>query len=147
MLYIAAIFFIFILILVYYLTGQSFPLSLTHKGKTLSVGEREQIRQGWIKIQALIEAPGASASNQAVIKADKLLDFALKKMRMKGETLGERLKNAQKRFSSYDIYDTAWKAHKIRNAVVHETGYDLTKVTARSVLKQYKAVLSDLGGI
>lgn len=117
------------------------------KSRTLSIQEKAKIGERWQKILDLVELPGTSTSSQAVIKADKLLDSVLKKLGPYGDTMGERLKAAQKKFSSYHIYDTAWKAHKIRNTIVHETDFELTKTTAKSVLKQYGRVLKDLRAV
>lgn len=55
----------------------------------------------------------------SLIEADKLLDFTLKQKKVKGETLGERLKSAKSLFSK-DDYNNIWTAHKLRNELVHE---------------------------
>ncbi len=60
----------------------------------------------------------------ALIDADKLFDFVLKKKGIKGETLGERLKNA-KAFFDHDMYQQVWEAHKLRNRLVHEVDFSV----------------------
>lgn len=57
----------------------------------------------------------------ALIEIDKLLDHAMKARRIKGETMGERLKNANKLFDK-NLYNQIWEAHKLRNKLVHEMG-------------------------
>ncbi len=59
----------------------------------------------------------------AVIDADKLLDYAMQKRKIKGETMGERLKNA-KPYYEKELYNRLWAAHKLRNSLVHEMEND-----------------------
>jgi hypothetical protein len=58
----------------------------------------------------------------ALIDADKLLDFVLKKKGIKGDTLGERLKSASNLFDR-ELYNQVWEAHKLRNKLVHEVDF------------------------
>lgn len=55
----------------------------------------------------------------ALIDLDKLLDYILKSKHVKGNTLGERLKNSKHLFNKSD-YNYIWQAHKLRNELVHE---------------------------
>lgn len=77
----------------------------------------------------------------AILDADKLLDYVLKKMGYVG-TLGEKLKKAEKCFS--DI-DAIWSAHKLRNRVVHEVGFKVTEKEIKNALHVIKKGLIDLG--
>lgn len=80
----------------------------------------------------------------AVIEADKLLDKAMIEMGIPGKTMGDRLKKSGTRFS--DI-DKVWKAHKLRNALAHETDLEITYKQAASAILIYKQALKDLGAI
>ncbi len=79
----------------------------------------------------------------AVIDADKLLDEALKRLRYRGKTMGERLVSAQRDLSSND---TIWYSHKLRNKVVHEN-IRLKKRDVQTALKGYLQALHDLGAL
>ena len=59
----------------------------------------------------------------ALIEADKLLDYVFRAKRVKGETMGERLKNAKGVFSWND-YQNIWEAHKLRNKMAHEIEFN-----------------------
>jgi hypothetical protein len=59
-----------------------------------------------------------------VIEADKLLGHVMKMRNVKGETVGERLKNA-KSFFDQNLYNRIWEAHKIRNQIAHEQNFKL----------------------
>ncbi len=111
---------------------------------TLSGVDRELIRSEWKEIQQLLNLNKPSTRKQALIRADKVLDLALKRM-VKGESLGERLKNAQDVFSSWEIYDNLWKAHKIRNKMVHEAGFEPPHYVIKDALEKIRRGLEDLG--
>ena len=112
--------------------------------KHLTGADREFIKEQWGEIQQLVELNKPSARNQALIRADKLVDHALKVV-SSGETMGERLKNAKDAFSTWDIYDDLWKAHKIRNKMVHEAGFEPPHYTVKDALERIKRALEDLG--
>ncbi|MFW6110363.1 MAG: hypothetical protein ACOC6Q_03005 [Patescibacteria group bacterium] len=118
----------------------------TKSGRTkkLTASDKEKIRREWQEIENLINLENPSSRKEALIRADKVVDLALRRIAV-GNTMGERLKNAQEAFSSYQIYDDLWKAHKIRNAAVHETGFEPMHAVIKHAINQYKAALKDLG--
>jgi hypothetical protein len=81
---------------------------------------------------------------QVVIEADKLVDEALKKRHFKGKTMGERLISASKELRDQD---GIWKAHKIRNKLVHEEGFRVKKAQMIYAMEGYKKALQDLGAL
>lgn len=107
---------------------------------------RTETAEKWAVIEAMGQG-GGNGLRQAVTDADKLLDNVLRTQNFRGETMGERLKNAKTRFSDYRHYDGAWRAHKVRNALVHEVGFDLVPSQAREALTDFKSAIKDLGGM
>ncbi len=89
---------------------------------TVRVGTKSTIEAEWRNINVLVTGKQPSQLRQALISADKTLDNALRDV-VVGENMGERLKNARTKFDR-DLYDKIWKAHKMRNALVHESGYE-----------------------
>ena len=79
-----------------------------------------------------------------VMDGDKLLDKALIELGIPGKTMGERLKKSTNRFQNINA---VWSAHKLRNAVAHEEGLEITYGQAANALKIYKQALKDLGAI
>lgn len=77
----------------------------------------------------------------ALIEADKLLDFVLKRRGYSG-AMGDKLKKAGKIFS--DI-DNVWEAHKLRNRAAHEIGFKASREQAAQALGYFKKALWDLG--
>lgn len=78
----------------------------------------------------------------AIMEADKMLEDVLDERGYLGETIGEKLKAAQGRFSTLSL---AWEAHKVRNQIAHEQQFDLTKRMTHTALAQYRAVFEELG--
>jgi hypothetical protein len=80
----------------------------------------------------------------AVIDADKLLDDALRRLKYKGKTMGERLVAAQRDMTDND---SVWYAHKLRNKLVHEDIANLKEVSVKDALKGIRQALRDLGAL
>ncbi len=94
------------------------------------------IRAHWVKIIDSFHAH----PKHAILDADKLLDYALKKQGFEG-SIGEKLKKSGPRFSDLN---GLWNAHKLRNRIAHELG-DIDKNEAKKALSQFKKALNDLG--
>ncbi len=111
--------------------------------KKLSPSIVRQIREQWEQIEQLRSLGGPSQLKQAVIEADKLVDHLLK-MLVPGETMGERLKTAKPYFSDYQVYDQLWKAHKLRNALVHEADFQPTHTVLEHTLRKFENAIEQL---
>lgn len=114
--------------------------------KSVTVATRKVVAESWSQVQIMMASKNPSSLKQAVITCDKLLDSVLKDL-VAGETLGERLKNAKDLFSSYQIYQTAWEAHKVRNSLVHEANYDPPYYVCNDAVNRFNEVLRDLGAL
>ena len=79
-----------------------------------------------------------------IIEADKLLDKAMIEMGVAGKTMGDRLKRIGGRFSDVNA---VWRAHKLRNAIAHESDVEVSFKQASNALATYKQALKDLGAI
>ena len=98
--------------------------------------ELQYIKSHWIRIIDSFN----SHPKEAILDADKLLDYALSRRGLQG-TLGEKLKKAKAYFS--DI-NQVWQAHKLRNQIAHEL-MNLNNGEAKLALTQFKRALNDLG--
>jgi len=76
--------------------------------------------------------------------ADKLLDDALKKLRYKGKTMGERMVSAQRSLSDND---SVWYGHKLRNKIAHEETPPLKRKDVQMALRGFRQALKDLGAL
>ena len=116
----------------------------SRRGGTSRGGAKVNVADKWATIQA-VSAGGPAGLKNAVSEADKLFDHALKQQGFPGETMADRLKAAKSSFSSYGVYDGIWRAHKLRNALAHEVGFDLVPSQAREALGDFERGLKDLG--
>lgn len=89
---------------------------------SVSTATEDKIKQDWENINQLLKQKSPSQLRQALLTADRSFDAALKDF-MPGETMGERLKNAKTKFDIV-TYNKIWEAHKVRNNLVHEAGYE-----------------------
>ncbi len=113
------------------------------KGGRTGRVDREFVARKWSDIEAM-SASGGGALRSAVSEADKLVDYVLKNSGVRGETMGERLKNSRGHFS--DI-NAIWDAHKLRNAIAHEADFDVVPSHAREAIATFRQGLKDLGAL
>ena len=103
----------------------------------------EHYRSKWLDITSSV-SQDESSRHLAILNADKLLDQALKDSGFKGETMGERLKNAKARLKHRDAI---WLAHKLRNRIAHESDVRVTNQDVKRSLAAFKSALKDLGAL
>jgi len=79
----------------------------------------------------------------AIMASDDLLDEVLKKRKVTGKTMGERLVNGQKRFSNNDAL---WTAHKLSSHVRHTRDTDprLKEKDVKQALLAFRQAMRDL---
>lgn len=100
----------------------------------------ELVRQRWNEINTSMHSP--SGLKQALVEADKLLDYVLKGKGYFGDGMADRLKKAQSHFSRPEA---VWSAHKLRNTMVHEINHDLVPAQVRSAVHALGQAIIDLG--
>jgi hypothetical protein len=110
-------------------------------GKHLNV---EYYRTQCLKYENQLRRDEPSTFPMAVLNADKLVEQAMREKGMKGQTMGEKLKNSPKSFS--DI-NGLWNAHKLRNRIAHEPNIEVKYEETRAALMQFRKALKDLGAI
>lgn len=104
----------------------------------------EQYRLKYLEIENKIKAEEPMTYQMSILEADKLLDQALKEKGFSGDTMGERLKNAN---SSFTKRNCVWAAHKLRNSIAHESDVKISYREARGALACYRRALKDLRAI
>ena len=110
---------------------------LRYRKQHLTGKDIRKVRQHWAKIQDL----ATLHPEQAIMNADKLLDFALNQAGYTG-TLGEKMKAAQAVFRDNDAL---WSAHKLRNRIAHVVDVRLDRQRTKGALLAYKKAFYDLG--
>ena len=67
--------------------------------KSASPLDVDKYRLRWLMIEQQLKREDPSSAQLCVLNADKLLDQALRERRVKGETMGERMKTAKDSWS------------------------------------------------
>lgn len=117
-------------------------IMLTKKGPApLDV---EKYRMRWLSIEKQLVRDQPASYHLVILNADKLLDHALKGRRVKGDTMGERMRTAK---NSWSNANAVWTAHKLRNQVAHEADVHVSYDDARRALASFKQALKDIGAI
>ena len=111
--------------------------------RSISKNTEDLIQREWKQIDTLLSGKSPSQLRQALISADKTLDNALRDL-FDGNTLGDRLKLSDKKFDRY-LYDDIWKAHKLRNNLVHESGFEPTHFVITEAIQTLRRALQTLG--
>ncbi len=99
----------------------------------------------WAEIMDHMRSERETEWKLAVIEADNLIDDLLKKAGYPGESMGERLTGM--RHEQLRTLPYLWKAHLLRNKIVHETDYKANYQEIHEALRAYEATLEELGAL
>ncbi|MDD5721523.1 MAG: hypothetical protein PHT16_03745 [Candidatus Pacebacteria bacterium] len=100
----------------------------------------------WSKTLSYLFSQHASDWKLAIIEADSMLESLMEQLGFRGETLGDRLKNAnQENFPNLTI---AWEVHTIRNRIAHEgLDFEVSQHEAKRVIALYEQIFHEYGYI
>lgn len=102
----------------------------------------EKLRLQWKTLQKKL--PKQENWLEAVIEADDMLDKVLKRKKIKGGSMGEKLVNAQKLFSDHEA---VWQAHKFRKKFEEHPFSKPDQKEVQQALVALRQGLKDLGAI
>lgn len=105
------------------------------------VGEERPGHTQWQSVLRLATSNNPSDWKLAIIEADVILDMMTYMQGLSGETLGERLKNADP--GTFQSLDYAKKAHYTRNRIAHEGDIEFTPREVQQVIRMYEAVFRE----
>jgi hypothetical protein len=103
---------------------------------------KTKVQARWLKIEQSLEQGNEASYHLAILEADKFLDFILRSGKFSGETMGDRLRSANKYFKNPNAI---WWAHKLRNQIAHETDFKINYGQAMKAILNYRAALKELG--
>ena len=113
-------------------------IAMMRRKTGFSKHDQKFFHEKWVIITALVDHSPA----QSVLEADKLLDLALHKLGFQG-SFGEKLKRVGKVYFSHE--QQVWDAHKLRNQIAHEVGFQVSRERAQGAISIFKQALRDLG--
>ncbi|MEK7512703.1 MAG: hypothetical protein AAB601_00710 [Patescibacteria group bacterium] len=104
-----------------------------------------EIARRWETLFAKASANPPQSYTLAIVEADKLTDEALKRLGFEGEHMADRLERLAT--GAMQTLDNLWRAHRLRNELVHAPDFDISEPDAREVLRVYERFLKELGVI
>lgn len=104
--------------------------------------KQSKFQKRWQELQKMCSSKESWA--EAVQKADKLLDEALRKKRIRGKNMGERLVQAQRILTDND---GVWFGHKLRARVESQPETKLKESEVKEALVGIRQALKDLGAL
>lgn len=136
----------------------AFLISLYYKDKMKFISEKEKIMYDlvytkqekeiandkavrWQKILDQVNSDNPNNWKVAILEADVLLNDVLGEQGFFGETVSDKLKDAQT--SNIESIQFAWDAHKIRNNIAHQIDYNITQHEARMAISMYERFFNE----
>ncbi len=93
----------------------------------------------WQVVEKHIESENPSDWKLAIIEADLILEEMLDEAGYEGETIGEKLRNAEE--AGFKTLGYAREAHAVRNQIAHQgSEFAISKTKAHRTIDQYKDV-------
>ncbi len=102
----------------------------------------DKFTEDWKTLQA--QCKDKANWPDVLVKADELLDKALKRRRIKGKTMGERMVSAQRLFTNND---DVWFAHNFVKKVVGGDVKRLKESDVKDALIGFRQALRDIGAL
>lgn len=112
-------------------------LLIQARKKRLSERQKKTVREQWKQI----EGRSGTEPSRALMDADSLLSWALGCLGYQG-TMAEKLKKSKGLFSDLD---EVWHAHKMRNQMAHEPGFECSEAKLKASLAAFRRALKDIG--
>lgn len=100
----------------------------------------------WRKVLEYLFSTNENDWKLSIIEADLMLFDLLKQLGFKGETLGDKLKEANQ--DNFRSLTSAWEVHNIRNKIAHEgSSFELSLHEAKRVIALYEGIFQEFGYI
>lgn len=109
----------------------------------VSQGSLVNIKDDWEKILEKMKSDAPQVLTIAIIDADKLVDDVLQMLGFPGEHVADRLDKLG-RTQKLKTLDSLWQAHRIRNNLVHATGFQISPRQAREVITTYEKFFKEI---
>lgn len=82
----------------------------------------------------------------AIIEADSMLEELLDQLGFKGESLGDKLKSADR--DKFKNLTSAWEVHTVRNRIAHEgLNFQISHQEAKRIIALYEQIFREFGFI
>ncbi len=97
----------------------------------------------WAKVIEKAKSSPPHSYILGVIEADNFVDDVLKKLGFVGETMADRLGKLNS--ANMKTLERLWRVHKVRNELVHNPDFNMSRLDAGEILRTYQDFLKELG--
>ena len=111
-------------------------------GKATRTIKREMIDEQWGAIRNKFAEGTADARKVAIINADTFIDKMLRDAGIEGTHMADRLE--QLAGDELKTIDRLWRAHRLRNDLVHTPEFVVSESTAEKTMTDYEAFLREI---
>lgn len=101
--------------------------------------KKNKLRAKWNKVKEKLKSKNESDYKVAIIEADNIIDDLIARMNYKGENMGERLDNITS--GQIENIEDLRKAHEVRNRIIHDESFVLTKEEAEKTMNIFEDFL------
>lgn len=96
----------------------------------------------WSKVLEYVFSNNENDWKLGIIEADSMLFDLLSQLKFKGETLGDKLKEANR--DTFHSLSSAWEVHNIRNKIAHEgSNFYISSQEAKRVIALYESIFKE----
>ncbi|MEK7547213.1 MAG: hypothetical protein AAB536_03495 [Patescibacteria group bacterium] len=113
------------------------------------------LNERWESIVSRSRINSPESLRMAIIDADNFVDDVLKRMGLEGDSMAskektggsmaDRLENLST--DDFKTLNRLWAAHRVRNKIVHEPGFVVSREEAQTTLADYASFLKEVGAI
>lgn len=108
------------------------------------VPDHHETAHAKLKWQRVLESASSDDPQRwraAILEADHMLNELLDTLGYKGETMGDKLRQAD--ISVFETIDFAWEAHQVRSQIALDPQFALDAREAKRVVKMYERVFEE----
>lgn len=130
------------IVILFMLRGVSADLKKTIFGGERPLLSHSTIISRWEKILSRLEADNPSQYKVAVLEADAFADEILSGIGYRGATMTEKLGSIQE--GQLETKEELSEAHQVRNRIVHEADFAISREDARKYLDIYRKFFDEV---
>ncbi|MEK7169388.1 MAG: hypothetical protein AAB700_00950 [Patescibacteria group bacterium] len=105
--------------------------------------DTERYAKVWEKILEKAHSAPPHSFTLAIMAADNLVGEALDDLGLEGEHIADKLQKLNPK--ELKTLENLWRAHRIRNDLVHTAGFEIKESEAKEILNIFESFLKELG--
>lgn len=113
--------------------------------KKKGVVKDPRVAEAWARIMAKAATDTLESLRLAIIEADALVDSVLKNAGYEGDHLADRLQQVLP--EEVPSLERLWRAHRLRNDIVHTPGFAVMPQDAKFALSSFEKFLKELNAL